>query len=428
TPIPTDPDKVVTLEPAQTAQTMIGFGGGLTWYCDRITSSPHKAEIIDKMVNDLGLDMVRFKNWYYPLNYPQNKTPNQFEVSWFGNHYTATNELYNLLKQANPDIEVLLSAWGPPSALKSNGQLEGGTLKKENDAFMYDAYATWWEDVLDHLPFVPDYLSIQNEPTWVADWTTCEWRATETSQFPGYATAFGLVAGRLATRNPRPQLLGPESASLGYDAFDAFANALRDNPDLDVYGYHPYNFNESTPLSDIRNRLTELGGSFNDRPLIMTEYDGMSWMKTAQFINSTLREANTAAYLYWTLMWEENSDLAMFKIAANGEYELSPFYYLIKHYARYVDKGYQRIDLSTGNTALDQVAFLHPDGDRITVITLNPGQEALSIQFAVEGKTIKGITTYQSTEDSWFTARTVAPGAAVGLRAASVTTTVLELE
>ena len=240
---PVDNTPKVVMDPSVTYQEMIGFGGALAWYCDRVTSSPKKDEIIDLIVDDLELDIVRLKNWYYPENYPINKTPDQMEVSWFKQHFDSTNELFDLLKLKDPDLKILFSSWGPPSSLKSNGKLQEGTLKKENDLFIYDQYATYWEDVLDHITFNPDYLSIQNEPSFVTDgWETCEWRPTETPNFPGYDIAFENVYQKIKDRNVVPKLIGPESANLGRSSFGntftTFADAIKDKP-VEFYAYHP---------------------------------------------------------------------------------------------------------------------------------------------------------------------------------------------
>ena len=133
-PIDEDPPQEsfykVTVNPAVTFQEMVGFGGALTWYCDRVTSSSKKEELYNLMFNDLGMDILRLKNWYYPVNYPDNKSTAEMEVNWFKPHFDATNVLFNVAKQKDPNIKILFSSWGPPSTLKSNNSLYEGTLKK----------------------------------------------------------------------------------------------------------------------------------------------------------------------------------------------------------------------------------------------------------------------------------------------------------
>ncbi|MCV9388426.1 glycoside hydrolase family 30 beta sandwich domain-containing protein [Reichenbachiella ulvae] len=428
TPIETPEETVeISIDPSNQHQEMIGFGGALTWYCDRITSSSKKNEIIDLMVNDLGMDMVRLKNWYYPVDYPNNKVPDQMETSWFINHFTATDELYDLVKAANPDVKVLLSSWGPPSALKSNGSLNRGTLKQEAGEFMYDAFAEYTIDMLDNISFMPDYLSIQNEPTWLADWETCEWAPSETSSLPGYDVAFEEVSKLLDARDSKPIMLGPESANLSSGAFDDFAEVLSNHPSLGAYGFHPYNFNNSSSISDMQSTLASLGTNFSDKPKIMTEYDGLDWIKTAQFININVREGNVSAYLYWTLMWAEDSDLAMFQVQSNGNYTLTPFYHLMKHYAKYVDGGYKRIEVDMDET-LDQVAFLNPEGTAITLVVVNANTSAVNRDLEITGNEIATAEMYYSLEDEHFVSVDVDLTQELEFKGESISTLVLTLK
>ena len=172
----------ITVNPATAYQEMIGFGGALTWYSDRVVSSSKSEEIYRLMFEELGMDILRLKNWYYPLDYPANKSPETMLTPGDKTMFEVTNTFYRKAKAVNPDIKVLLSAWGPPPSLKSNNHLREGTLKKDENGYMYEEFATYWSDILDNIAFDPDYISIQNEPGYVnPGWTTCQWSPTETS-------------------------------------------------------------------------------------------------------------------------------------------------------------------------------------------------------------------------------------------------------
>lgn len=404
-PDPPDPElPKIILNPSMTNQEMIGFGGALSWYCDRVTSSPKKSEIIDLIVNDLEADIVRLKNWYYPIDYPSNKSTDQMEVSWFKQHFDATNELYSLIKNENSNIDILFSSWGPPSALKSNGKLQEGTLKKANDNYMYDEFAIYWEDILDNITFSPDYLSIQNEPSYInAGWETCEWRPSETSDFPGYDVAFDKVYEKIKDKVNTPVMIGPESANLGQSSFgntfSTFADAIKDK-EIGLYAYHPYNFNDGSSQSEINTALSMIKNNYNERPNIMSEYSTMSWFKTAEFIFSVLQSADASGYIYWELAWDENNEHAMINIDANGNYELSPYYYLIKHFSKFIHKGYYRIDLTIENSPVRAVAFKSASNNKLSVIMINPVSSTSKINLELEGATIS--SGYQSIESDLF--------------------------
>ncbi len=430
-PTPTPDTSIkITLDPAVTYQEMVGFGGALTWYCDRVTRSSKKEEILDLMVNDLGADIVRLKNWYYPLDYPNNKVPDQMEATkeWFKQHFDATNELYTKIKSRNPGAKILLSSWGPPSALKSNNSLNEGTLKKDGDRFMYDEFATYWVDVLDHISFSPDYISMQNEPNYVnPGWETCEWAAQETATLPGYVNAIDTLYQKIKDRQNLPVMVGPEAANLSTASFKAFADKLVDNGNVGVYTYHPYNLNESSSESTIKASLSEVG-NFSNKPNFMTEYSGMSWLKTGKLINDALKTANSSAYIYWELMWAEDSNTAMVRVDTIGNYTVTPFYYLIKHYAKHVDAGYERIDVISENSGIDVVAFKNPENTLITLVLINTTSTSREVSFELNPTTIKGMSAWSSTEDNLYVALDgLVVGNPISLKSSSITTVVLQL-
>ena len=231
-PEPSGPKPLeIAIDPAITHQEMVGFGGALTWYSNWMTSNSKKTEIADLIFNDLGIDIIRFKNWYYPDGYPAVKTTTAMSDDGSKIAWDATNELYTLAKARNPNVKVLLSSWGPPSSLKSNDLTRNGTLKKEGDLFMYDEFATYWGDVLDNIPFNPDYISIQNEPTFVTDgWTTCLWGAAESLSVPDYNIAFDKVHDKIKNRTNPPVMIGPESQDV--PTFAAFAKRVEKQSSL----------------------------------------------------------------------------------------------------------------------------------------------------------------------------------------------------
>lgn len=436
-PIDEDPPKEsfykVTVNPAVTHQEMVGFGGALTWYCDRVTSSPKKEELYNLMFNDLGMDILRLKNWYYPVNYPDNKSTAEMEVNWFKPHFDATNVLFDVAKQKDPTMKVLFSSWGPPSTLKSNNSLYEGTLKKnDNFEFIYDEFATYMEDVMNNITFNPDYLSFQNEPSYTnPGWETCEWRPSETAIFPGYDKAFDLVYDKIKDKANPPMMIGSESANLGNSSFgntfSTFADKLKDKNYLGMHAYHPYNLNESSTTSSMELSLKVLE-NYQERPNMMSEYSGMSWFKTAQFINRTLYIANSSAYIYWELMWAESSDNAMIKVTSAGNYELTPFYYLMKHYAKHVSQGYKRIDLNSQFATLDAVSFISPAEDKVTCVILNPSGTSIDIKIEVANHSNKAVSGWESTGNNQYVEiQNLSPDSIISLKANSITTIVVTI-
>jgi glucuronoarabinoxylan endo-1,4-beta-xylanase len=406
TPPPPDPEsQKVTITPSTLYQEMVGFGGALTWYSDRVINSTKKNEISDLIFKDLGTDIVRLKTWYYPDNYPTVKTTTSMSDDNSKAMWDVTNQLHQLAKARNPDIKILLSSWGPPAGLKSNNSSRQGTLKKDGANYLYDAYAEYWENLLNNLPFNPEYISIQNEPTYInAGWTTCQWSATETANLPGYSVALDKVFEKIQARANRPIIIGPESQDV--PTFAAFAEVLKSKPHVGMYAYHPYNFNASSSNSQMISGLESIG-RYSDKPNIMTEYsDNLSWFNTALFIHNTLVYANSSGYIYWKLAWAAPAagaeDAAMISINNTGNYTVTPFYYLIKHYAKHIDAGYKRIAAAPETAGLNVSAFINPQQNKITLVIINNTSKTEDVEFEVGGKTISAIAVDQSKESDLY--------------------------
>ncbi len=404
-------DLTIEVSPKIAYQTMVGFGGAITWYCDLVTKSPHTNEVIDLMINDVGTDIVRLKNWYYPSDYPLTKSPLIMEEDYFKGHFDATNEIYDLVKQANPEVEVLLSSWSPPSAYKSNGALNEGTLKKKNGQFMYAELGQYYNDVLDNITFTPDYFSFQNEPGYVnAGWSTCEWRPTETEDFPGYDLGLDAVYNAIKERANVPKMLGPESENIGQagwdntlNSFASMADAIKDKSYLYGYGYHLYNYGNS-PGNLSAGPLNMIRDNFGDKPNFMTEFSSgnFDWLQTADAIHQTVVEANASAYIYWELMWDTASTSTMMGFDGAGEYIINDHYYTMKHYAKHVDKGAKRIAITGGNNNVKLSGFLNATGDQITIVAINNSVNPQNILLKFSEGEVADIVGFQSVSDNFY--------------------------
>ncbi len=433
---PVDDGITITANPANVKQEMVGFGGALTWYCNWVTTNNKKNEIADLMFDDLGIDIIRFKNWYYPGNYPVNKSTADMpdvDNDYAKSHWDATNQLYELAKERNPNVKILLSSWGPPTALKSNGKLQEGTLKKDASGFMYDAFADYWVDVLDNVPFNPDYISIQNEPTFITSgWTTCQWSINETGSLPGYNAAFNKVYDKIKNRTHVPVMIGPESQDI--PTFVTFANVLKDNPNCSMYAYHPYNINSGTAESAVTSSLKSVGGF--TKPNLMTEYsDNLTdWYTTALFIHKSLVEANSSGYVYWKLSWSTPSSgtdagmISMQSSSSTAGYKVTPYYYLIKHFSKHIDAGHHRVEATSNNASVFTSAFISPDNSKLTLVIINNNASTKEIKLKVTGKTSTGISAFQSKSGTYYkTIEVSKPADAISLPSKSITTVVLTI-
>lgn len=393
----------ITAYPDTTFQTMVGFGGALTWYSNLYINSANKDTISKLLFKDMGTDIIRLKNWYYPKNYPTNKSTTTMNSPTTKQLFDDTNQIYSIAKKYDPNIKVLLSSWGPPAEMKSNDNLREGTLKKDSSGvFMYQAFANYWTDILNHISFNPDYISIQNEPTFVTNqWTTCKWSATELPSLPGYLKAFKMVHDQIKNRTNPPVMIGPESQDIN-TSFSGFADALKSLPYLGMYAYHIYNFNSNTEINQTTDLLKSIHTNYGNKPNMMTEYSGMSWFKTAELINNVVTKADASGYIYWEMVWDASSKYAMIGIDNSGNYTVTPFYYVMKHFAKYISAGYKRVAVTSSNSDFSVSGFINPSKNQMTLILINPLNMPKKMDLQVNGKSISKTMAIQSVNNNYY--------------------------
>jgi glucuronoarabinoxylan endo-1,4-beta-xylanase len=409
---------LVTLDPAIRHQTMDGIGGALTWNSARVVSSPSKATLESLIFDDLGLDIIRLKNWYYPLNWPASTSPSTISPGWQKTNYDANKTFYDWAKKPGRDIKVLLSSWSPPASLKDTGQREGletspgsgvyrGTLKKVNGQFVYADVAQYWVDLLDNMNWDPDYLSIQNEPGWLAAHETCDFAPTQTASLPGFAETLDAVYNRIKNRADLPLLVSPESESM--PEFLSQVVPLRTRSYLDIYAFHNYNIGDpsatdsSGVISNLNSIRSESNNATSGRKNWMSEFSRgeFDWLDTAHVIHNTLTEGNASAYIYWALVWAAETTPAtahserVFNIDNAGGYARGNTYYALKHFAKHISRGHRRFEVTkaAGSNANIRVSgYLHPSGNQVTLIVLNTGGTDDTIALRLRGLPVSSAT------------------------------------
>ncbi len=207
---------------------MVGFGAAVAWYNNWLTSHPNEDLIYYQIFDDLGLDILRLRNSY--RGNPAGFAADDAEI--VGNMYTYTTT----------EPKILLSSWSPSASLKSNNNVNSGTLKKVDGQYVYGDFARWWVESLDayyDAGIIPDYISIQNEPSYDASWESCYFDPTENTTWPGYNRALDSVYTALQQMAFIPQILAAEVHGIGYNTFQNYTNQFN-HAYADGYAYHLY--------------------------------------------------------------------------------------------------------------------------------------------------------------------------------------------
>ena len=389
---PEDPTNVsVVIDTTVPHQTLVGFGAATAYQAYLL--SGRTDDIYQVLFVDSGLDILRLGNWYQNQSFT-NTTP----TTAFGDYAEAQIVQKATAARGGTPPKILMSSWSPPSYLKSNGMTRPpynagvtnavGTLIQNGGAYAYAEFADWWVRSLQAYAaqgVVPDYISIQNEPDFFTKgWETCLWGATEGATMEGIATAgYGQAvdavynALQASTLASRPVILGPETTGFRDNVVQRYLAGLN-LAELGGIAHHLYGSTEDNPNPDWFNgSMSSVGkvAAAAGLPTFMTEYspNAPTMFDTAWLMNNALTVENVSAYIYWELVWGNSTPATGLVSIVGLSYTINDIYYALKHFARWTDPGWVRVDATSSVSAVRTSAFVSPDGGSLTLVLLNTG-------------------------------------------------------
>jgi glucuronoarabinoxylan endo-1,4-beta-xylanase len=390
-----------SVNPAIRRQTIEGFGAAGAWYDNWLLAHPKRTELYTILFKDLGLDIYRLRN--------------TFDQGTSGADYMdrAVQIVAGAETALQRPLKILISSWSPPAYLKSTDQLRRGTLKTSNGGFMYAEFARWWADSVQAWAargIHPDYISIQNEPDWEADWDTCRFNPAQTSTIAGYDTAFDAVYDELHARmgQSMPKMLAPESTGFsgaaGY-SLHQYLTALNDPSKVYGYAHHLYNINAGDNPDNYLAAMAAFNAHWGHKPLFQTEYEKATgaWpdaLNMALLLHNSLTVEQVAAYLYWDLFWENGGLVSLDDPwQSNPGYTLNSDYYGFKHFSAFIHSGWQRIDAASDTAPLRLSAYISPDNLQLTVVIINPSAEtAFDLTLTLPGFALENASLFRTTQ------------------------------
>ena len=395
-------------------QKIDGFGGAFTWYSDRVFSSERNtASLLNALFADAKLSIIRFKNEY--------------------SYYTAGNAenadvMLHIYKAAVEKAAaygekpiILLSCWSPPTYLKSNHDIiGGGTLAKHEDGtYMYEEYARWWVESVQYYSAQGvriDYISIQNECDYTAEWDGCEFNQEETSTQASYAKAFLAVYNAMKKKfgDRAPKMIAPETMSCEPTKLYAYVKDIIAIAPESIYGigYHLYiggvsdEDNNTVQYDSFSQNFTDIKKCFDKYTYArwQTEFFRGKGLQTAALINNTMVQANMNGYIYWSAVWMDESaelearELISFqdenKVNVDG-WSYCADYFALRHFSEFIRPGYTRVEASMqGGDDFRTSAYLSEDGKKLVLIVINLSKTEKILQ--IPGDKIVSSSLYQS--------------------------------
>jgi glucuronoarabinoxylan endo-1,4-beta-xylanase len=374
-------------------QKIEGLGASGAFRTIEFAQHKQKEQLYNLLFKELGLDIFRIRNTY---DVNQADFDSSIEITKGGQAALSGN------------LKIMISSWTPPARLKSNDNLVGGTLAKEDGEFVYDEFAQWWADSLaaySKAGVKADYITMQNEPDWEAPYDSCVFGPTEDANRAGYDLALEAVWQKLnAKMGPNmPKMLDPET--MGFSHVESYISKLNNSL---VYGYvhHLYDCSGCAENPDRyipkMVRFTRFNSQYGNKPLFQTEFEDEpnTWtgaMNTAILMHNSLTVENVVSYLYWDLFWGPGSGLV--SVDDPNTYTIKPVYYAFKQYSAFTDSDWQRVEAATDNPGLRISAYISPDNQKLTAVIINTAPSTdITFNFSLKGLSPSEGEFYRSSE------------------------------
>ena len=380
---------------AKIYQKLEGFGGAGGWCDDTLVplglSHP---EIYNILFGDLGLDIYRVRNTY------------QIDSGYMTRTATIVS---NATASLGHPPRIMISSWSPPAYLKSTGSTVGGTLAKDGGGnYRYTEFAQWWRDSLaawSSAGVNAYYISMQNEPDFIATWDTCQWLPTENPGYAGYKQGFTALYTNLNSMPNRPKLLVAEGANI--PATTARINALDATDKSNAYGWAHHLYDGDAELPDnFISQMAAFNTQYGDRPLMQTEFYGgkTTWtnaMNLAKLLHNSMTIEKTSAYVYWDLFWTSGGGLVSI---SSSSYTINPPYYAFKHFSKFTDPNWYRIDVNTNSSNLRVSAYNDPCEPNASIVIINTSTDTdANLTLSLKNGFNPGNSgIYQSTSNVYF--------------------------
>ena len=357
-------------------QTIDGFGASIkSWVHD---DTYYNAGFWNKMVGDLGANMIRGAIWPTFEKANDNNDPRTFDWSRFDSAALAhVMELFEQVDQRTPNARFNLTVWTAPWWMKTTqSHIDGGSLRSD----MREEFAEYLAAVViaarRDYGIDLDYLSIQNEPVFTLDYesmTLDPWQIRETIRVvnrrfkaEGLGTQL-LIADDLLTPTrfrwlTEPTMTDPETRNFqGHFSIHGYASSQNWKGLRDVIE----SYNPDKPL-----QMTEGSGEPNDWGGAMT---------LAYTMRQAFEEGNATSFHYWQFTDPSGPNSLTHDGVDTGK---APIF---KQFSRYVRPGMRHVGSSSDDSRILPVSFRDPATGHVTIVLINSSHDTVPVNVNVSG-------------------------------------------
>ncbi len=409
---PIESQVYVFVDPNHQYQTLLGIGGALT---------DASAETFYKLPKDKQAQIL--KAYFDPkdgIGYTLGRTNiNSCDFSSDMYTYTADNdttlksfslahdEKYKIpfikeaIAAAGGKLTMFASPWSPPAWMKDNNDmLQGGKLKKEH----YQNWANYMARFVKEFESkgIPLWgVTVQNEPMAKQTWESCIYTAEEEAEY---------VKNNLGPTFKK-EGLGEKKIVIwdhNRDLIMQRATQTLKDPEVSKYvwgiGFHWYE-DWSGGVQQFNN-VAKVQEAFPDKNLLFTEgcngpfnFDKMyGWKWGERYGESMINDFNngTVGWTDWNILLDETggpNHVKNFCYAPiigdtkTGDVHLTPEYYYIGHFSKYIKPGAKRVLATPSRSDLLATAFINTDG-KIAVVVMNKTGKEIPYHLWIANKAI----------------------------------------
>lgn len=358
---------------------------------DRYDASwiPYRDQILDRLVNELGINRVRLEvrsGMENPIDYWRQFETGQIGYREFREHrYEKINDNEDpntasptgfQFSQLNWQVEQILIPLR--RLVEANGEriyinlcfvdFEGDLEGNLQHALKPDEYAEFINEAFLHLKtkygIAPDSLEIILEPD-----NTEHWRGTQ------IGAAMVKAVQRLRANGFSPEIVAPSTAAASKAPayFDEMIQVPGVLDVLSTISYHRYDHFLEPPVAKIRDRADQ----HRLKTAMLEHLTG-----NAQELHTDLKDANVSAWQMWGIAHKTSKPEG---VNANVYYEVNvsdpahPRVWMtlptrmLAQYFKFIRRGAIRIGATSNTSSKDPVAFRNPDGTYVLVVKASCG-------------------------------------------------------
>jgi glucuronoarabinoxylan endo-1,4-beta-xylanase len=354
-PEPSAVNAEITINPSDEKQVIQGFG------CATVFNPPNTSALtsqeFDRLFNagngQVGLSILRIRIA-------------EENDGW------RTTELNHAKEAINRGARVIASPWSPPSRMKTNNSLIGGSLKPDSA----EAYARYLDAFAQYMSAngAPVYaVSVQNEPDIQVSYESCDWTAAEMLSF----------LKNHGQHVSSTKLMAPESFNNNQNFVNTLLSDDAAAANLDLVGCHIYGGGV------VQNALAQT----KNKEVWMTEHlDTLvtysANLGTAVEIHNCFTIANFNAYLWWY------GKRFYGPIGQDGQVTKRGF--IISQFARFIRPGAVRVAAGANSRAEVRVSA-YKQGGKHVLVAINTGTLPVNQKFTLTGTTLGNMVPYTTT-------------------------------